>query len=599
MKLALKLELFIAACFLLTGTAMAGKLNTPKPGNFELFKDADFSLQADFQASGVFFSERDLNGFNGTDTRLDTISGEKLRTQTNEIEMWMYHELTLNPSIEFYDGTIGLHMELYTGGYVWENDVPNRLYTKTIGGIEYVAYDYEKFFVKGVYLEAVTPIGFFLIGRIPPNMHGFGWGMAVPQLPDWSFVFMYSAKNEGTSSNIDEKRNSDLYTDTVKSIDYRDRDDQTILGFTARYNNNDGLKVAIIAGGVIGGSKHTSFNDLMLYKPACTVNYDKDNLHVFTTIGMTYGLFAPLSSNETGKLLDTLNNTIAGTTAVIDPGRDMYREFHVDIEDLSWKPGISFGANVRYDTGDYSPEIGLVYLTGADHYYDANQFLDRNLEPEGNRTKEILKSYLFSEIEDKYRPLIATFATDMAMNHNLDAYSYHNMTAIKLGTTYRLNPRFKFYGQVLAAWRENVKFFEKDYWDLFSISYLYPDRLRTFIDDSGIETMELPLVFQNADVDYYQKVDPFLGYEVNGKFTYLVKKGLEIALIGAYFKPGDFYQDILTAKQYTVQWINFQSSTGNIDPLQFKPLYGPYLGADEFQLKDAYTVQLKFEFKFQ
>jgi len=259
----------------------------------------------------------------------------------------------------------------------------------------------------------------------------------------------------------------------------------------------------------------------------------------------------------------------------------------IQVKDMGPVEGKSVHASFdcSYDIDKFSPEIGFGYMTGAEHYNEINAFVWDEYEPQGYRTPREYKTLLIGEIEDKYYPLLATLATAQAFNQN--DVSFNNLTFLRAGATYHVSDKIEFFGQLFPAWRTNTKYFKKDYWDMFPLMYALNNKTDTTV----------PFVFKRTDTAYYKKnIDNFLGLEIDGRLTYKLFDGLDVSLLGAYFKTGDFYKDVLTPKPYVVQWVNTTTSAPVGSPYELK---GPYVGADAFDLSDAWTVQFKVDFKWK
>ena len=98
------------------------------------------------------------------------------------------------------------------------------------------------------------------------------------------------------------------------------------------------------------------------------------------------------------------------------------------------------------------------------------------------------------------------------------------------------------------------------------------------------------------DVNYKPKVSNYLGTELTAILTNTIFPGLDVSLIGSYFKAGNFYKDTLTPKPYMVKWLDTTAVTP-ISKAEYIIL-APNLSADEFDLTDAWTIQWKIDFKF-
>jgi hypothetical protein len=160
------------------------------------------------------------------------------------------------------------------------------------------------------------------------------------------------------------------------------------------------------------------------------------------------------------------------------------------------------------------------------------------------------------------------------------------LTFVRAGATYHVSDKWEFFGQLFPAWRTNTKYFKKDYWDMFPLMYALNNQTETTV----------PFVFKRTDTQYYKNIDNFLGLEIDGRLTYKLFDGLDVSLLGAYFKTGDFYKDVLTPKPYVAQVVNTTTLAPVGSPYELK---GPYVGADAFELSDAWTIQFKVDFKWK
>lgn len=611
----------LLAFFCLQNSAHAGVKDELKEGNYALFEDARFKLRGNYSASGVYFYERDLNGFNGNLDAWDSYMKDKVPAQTKEIERWFFHEITLEPSVNFFDDAVNFHTKLYAGGYQWTRDFSGTVvynsYDKPDDEFRSEPINMEKIYLKEAFLEALTPYGLFLVGRLPGNNHGIIYGIKLPPLPNWSFAYGYLKKNEGSYPVIDEK---DIFLnnmDTRYFDDYQDRDDQTIHLLSARFDNEQGLKFGFTGAQAIGGSHSPKFTELDVTKLMFKLDYNKSNWHIHLFACYTDAMIARLTKNfdwtgeydesgdkiyehPSGTLLQTLIDTVGDTVEMLD--KDRYAIPTLQVDDIRIKPGVSFAGNIAYDISKLTPEIGFLYAPGGKKWYEGNHSIPDDEDLPGNSSeKKVLKDYLLNEIEDKYFSLISPFGMVRLSLNGIDEFSYHNMKAVKFGGTYRINDKLEFFGQVLRAWRTDVSYFEKDYWDSFFITYTYPTRLTYLANElNNAQAYELPVVLQLNDVTYHQKVDDLIGTEYDARLTWFAKPGLEISIIGAFFQMGGFYRDILTPKKYVRQMVYRDNSLDKTASLgNPETIYGPYQGSKEYDPADAWTLQLKFEFKFQ
>ncbi len=580
-----------------------------KSENAALFKNVKFSMIGDYHFNGVYYSDRDLNGYNGNAMIWDTAANKEVRIQTNEIEACMYHDLTLKPRLEFYNGLITLHTEFYHGGFMMEGDVANTvIFEEKEPGYYKTIYDHQKLFVKRVFLEMITPLGFFLVGQLPEEamgVEGVIWAGPTP-LPDLMLILIYGKKSEGKAELKDSRlfyefREGIEYFDTMNSEDYQDKDDMTALGFGLIYGSSgkSPWSAMLSAGSLVGGSGGEFTDGMNGYHVSCSGEYKKDKLYLHLDLGVNWGDGSQLSTNRFGERYIEGTQMIEMAINMVDDG-SLYRlpTWETGI-DMYQDPSYSLFAFGAYDMGKLKPEAGFLYLQGSKDYLQVNSFMGRSFEPAANKTpRPYIKAYLLNAIEDKYYPLVSTMASSILGGGAAETVSYQNMIAMKAGTYYQISKRFGIYGQALAAWRENVDYYESTYWDIFTLMHGFK-HLENSTNIYGLHQLESEVFLQLKSVEYHQEVDPFIGLELNSKLTWFVRDGLEISLVGAYFNAGGFYEDILTPKKYKKQTAAQDNAGHTVFGDQVETFYGPYQGANIFTRTNAWKIQTKFDFGVQ
>jgi len=564
-----------AVGMLLAGTAFA--VDEPV-----LFKDAKFVLEGDYELYGKYFNERDINKYDGNEKRDDA---NHRAGQTDKEEAWLQHELRLKPGIIFND-KLEAHMRLDSGPYLFQSDHNDRIYILEDGLVTESKRDYEKLRVKDAFVQMVSPVGLFVVGRFENGNGGLVWAAQFPQVPGWTFVVAWNKKNE--EKHDWEDPDVPYTSPLVRNEDYKDRDDMDEVKVLTIYENKDKtLKSEQWADFRLGYS-HSQAKNMHICLPQWKVTYNKENIHFAGGLGIGLGELAELTKMKDGQ---DIRDLVAMGTEI--GGLPANTEFPViQVKDMGPVEGksvvVSFSGS--YDISKLSPEIGMGYTTGAEHYNEINAFWWDVFEPQGYRTPRDFKTLLIGEIEDKYYPLLATLATAQAFNQN--DVSFNNMTFLRAGATYHISDKMEFFGQLFPAWRTNTKYFKKDYWDMFPIMYALNNQR---VNPENGNT-EVPLVLKRTDTQYYRNIDNFLGLEIDGRLTYKLFDGLDISLLGAYFKTGDFYKDVLTPKPYVVQWADANELKTLGSPSELK---GPYVGADAFDLSDAWTIQFKIDFKWK
>ncbi len=537
------------------------------------FKDAKFGLEGYYMAYYKYFNERDLNGYNGNEETTDAIKNKLRYTQSDKIEEWFEHELSLYPNI-FFNDKLEFNMSLDVGGYIWQEDIAIRQYTDSDNEGTVVYEDSDKLHVEDANLQMITPIGLFLIGRFE-GKHGLLYGFEVPQLPGWSFALAYLMKQEGKDDN------------ETKNWDYLDRDDQNETALVTIYDNGAGFE-----------SQHwieCRFSDVnsearntQIFIPQLEINFDKDKFHFHLYTGIGFGTAAELSKMSIADDIRDLTSMGSLLATSLHPG--FLDVTDVIPKDIEVENALSFTVGAGYDIGKFTPFIRFFYVDGADAYNEVQGLCWVQYEPTGYEQPRLLNSLLLKEIEDRYFSLLSTLGTSQAFD--IEDIAYTNISGINLNTTYRVNDNWELFGNVIALWRTKAKYYEKNYWDMFPLMYTM-DNMYTDANGDSI----IPLVFKRKDVNYESDIDPFLGYEINGHIKYHLFSGLDIFLLASYFIAGDFYEDVLTPKPYMVQWVNEKTSSP-VAGQGLLPLNGPY-GLDDFELKNAWTIQLLVDFKFE
>ncbi len=563
--------------------------------DFFKYKDVEFHLKGDYQAYGKYFNERDINGYNGNATGTDPISGQTIRLQTDKTERWFEHELRLSPWIVFND-KLEFYMRFDVGKYIFQSDYADRLYTTNETCVAYVASDdvqrarddYEKIRAEEAFVKMITPVGLFVVGRFEEGNHGIVYGIQLPPIPKWTFVLAWNKKNEG---KLDYEK---PYVDYLHcpQMDYMDRDDQNEVRFLAIYEDKD---KGIYSEGVLDfrlGASHSAAKNMKICMPQWKFEYDKEGNFLQLQLGTGMGKIAELKKMpEAQDIKDLVSNGL--TLASVNPG---YEFPYIRPKNMGPPTGFlgtyTMAIIASSDIGKLTPEIGFGRCAGADSYDEVAAFWWDWFEPQGYRTPRYIKSLLLGEIEDKYYPVLATYATNAAFDQ--DDVSFHNMTFAKLGTTYRITDKMEVFGQALAAWRTSTKYYEKEYWDFFPLMYA----LNNMTTDATTGNTTVPFVFKKTDTTYYQSIDNFLGIEIDGRLTYKLFDGLDVSLLGAYFSPGDFYKDVLTPKPYIMQSVTIDPAGNIVDSESPVPIKGPY-GYTTFDIEDAWTIQLKVDFKWE
>ncbi|MEA2102096.1 MAG: hypothetical protein U9P80_05925, partial [Thermodesulfobacteriota bacterium] len=429
--------------------------------NYAVFKDVEFHLKGDYEAYSKHFNERDINSYNGNRT-VDSDGNaawrpEGTHVQTDERESWLEHELRLYPRVVFNEN-LEFNMRMDAGDYIFSSDYGNYVADVDDSSI----HDNEKLRVEEAFVQMITPVGLFVAGRFEGGNHGIVWGIQLPQLPEWTFAVAWNKKNEERHDY--ETPTYDYMAPETQQLDYLDRDDQNEFRFVTIYEDKDmGFRSQQWLDLRWGASKSSAKN-MRIYLPQWEMEYNKDNLHLFGQFGMGFGTLAELTKMS---LATDINELQGQATLLSSELQSRHLSFpSIVVKDLGPEDGksIVFDAFCIYDIGTISPEVGVGYTTGADHYNQINAFWWDDLNPHGYRTPRRIKTLLIGEVEDKYYPILATLATREAFDQ--DDVCLQNMTWLKAGATWRFAEKWKLFGQGFAAWRTNTTYFERDYWDM-------------------------------------------------------------------------------------------------------------------------------------
>ncbi len=612
-------------------------VNRPS-GSF--FKKVKFACPGDFQASGVYFSERDINAYNGRQCEWSYFDGELKRTMTSEIEAFMYHDLKLNPRLEFANGKVALHMQFENGGYMWEWMFPDYHIEKEVifGTYETKTYTVDTTSLKmtAIALEVVTHFGYCMVGKLPDplmGMPGIVFGLPIPIPPfgryeGGAFALIYSKLGEGMIWDDDRKAWEAWGWNRVEvqnADGYKDGDDATMMGI------GGGGIVSIFGGTLILGGAYGAIqggNESEVYlgmdirlaggaaifmrdsitPPILNIEINKPKVLAFG--GCLYGPVLDWGPDSyAGWLIDSAGTMVGEIKTLLDPADTLFHPQYAFEELLGntlidLDPTWLFASKVSGEVGKFTPDACVIYTQGTGESWQIPMIIPRILfNSKGNETpRGMLGSYLLSEVEDKYFNLVGTIPlTFFEIGfQGVDMFS-SNMTAIKAGSGYRMSKHFSIYGAALAAWRNDVDYYKKNYWNNFFLVDTFGSVKIFNNEENNVRTIETTAYLQLLDVDYWEEdIDKFLGVEFNTKFVYHAYEGLEISFIAAYFHPGGFYEDILTPKRYAKVVANLSDITGEIgiNGESFEPVYGPYTQSMFFELTDAYTLQLKFDLKW-
>jgi len=559
--------ILITAVLLFHAGAACAKLADPS-GVYAFFKDARFGMYADYQYYGKYFNERDINKYNGNNT-IDPDTGEEKKF-SDEIETFQWHQLKLYPKIVF-NSKLELHMRLDMGDYIFSEDLKNRIEFVMADGVTKVKEDREKIELKNLALEMVTPVGLFLVGRFDGGKHGIIYGIQLPNLPTWTFAFAWLKKNEGKV---------DYYS---KAESYQDKDDQNETALVTIYDDAEGFSSRQWIEARIARGESQSAKNTRIWLPQWELEYQKRNLHFWSYIGAGWGTVAELSSMA---LADDIN-TLSKTAQLLASLSDAIYFPDLVAEDVEIPFTIGGAAFVSYRLGQLEPGVGLLtsFGRGAENWYEVNGIMWDRLDRKGYPRDGRFKTLLTKEVEDMYYATTSTIGS--LYTFDIDNIYARNLTAVHMRAWYDFSEKLEMFNQLTGSWRTSTEFYKKNYWEQFPLRYALNNQTAT----------SAPFVFLLEDVDYYlDSVDPFIGWEFNGHLTYHLFDGLDVSLLYAYFKSGNFYKQVLEPKDYLVQWVNVQTQEAIGNPEIVK---GPYTFADDFQLADAWSLQIKVDFRFE
>ncbi len=556
-------------------------------GEFALYKDAKVQIRGIYEGYYKYFSERDLNGFNGNYTAIDPVTGETRYTHTDMIERWSEHELNLYPGIYFNDN-LEFHLRLTAGNYIFQGDAKRRLHVDIEDlddGEMYVFADNEKLRLIEAYVEMTTPVGLFIFGRFQKYRHGIAYGAYIPWYPEVKFGLAWAKSGEGKL----DYETDDIYYYETKARDYLDRDDRNFAFLYIGYGKDE-LYIRHDTKAQLHDSK-ASIANTALYVPQLKIWYDKGSFHLFLYGGFGTGTAIELGTSSFGPQLQQLldgQRTISDLRPELRPSANIEpMQTNVIVTPAN---SLTYVVKISYDIGDFTPFVSYTNIGGADSWNQISGLAWDDDEPKAYKLPRNWHTLLFREIEDKYFSLINTYGSVYVLE---DLKSFVNMKILQVGTSYRISDKLEFLGHIFAAQRESVEYAKSTYWDLFPLAHAM-----TFqnVEDNGV--IMAPIVVMKNNVNYYTPVDPFIGVEFHGNLTYQLFDGFNVSLLFSYFKAGDFYKDVLTPKEYVVQYVSVDADTQTTLGNQYT-IKGPYLGADEFEFANAWSIQFKIDFKFE
>ncbi len=586
-----------------------------------VFEKVKFACPGDYQFRGVYYIDRDLNGYNGDQFEYSEYWKKDMRVMTNEVEAFFYHDLILRPRFEFANGLINLHTEFKHGGYVWEMALPNyRFEDEVIYGAnaQQTEVDTTQLAMTALALEMVLPGGYVMLGRLPDPMQGLtGIAMGLPLPPVGGFLggvgFLYGKVLEGMIWDDERKRwegHGWDYLEVNNSDGYKDDDDCTIYaaGLGGMMPALGGTVYAAGAGMmIIGGDESMLFSGMELNIAGGYLGYHRGTFKLNTLTACAFGQFLDLSTDTwAGSLIDKFSTLYFEAIDAMDFGETKYRRgtFFESLPEIAKiDPTFLIASHASMDVGNFTPEACVIYGQGAEEPWKMPMLIPGEvIQSKGNKTPQgMLKSYLLNEVERKYMYLIGTVPISLVHLglRSMDLFST-NLTALKAGSAYRISKHFSLYGQAVAAWRTDVEYYKKDYWDNYIMTKNFKE-IELYTNDERIREIQATAIFQLNRVDYYEdEIDNFLGVELDGQLTYHVREGLDISLIGAYFKTGGFYEDILTPKEYSslIGLISDIDGRVGFASEDEEVLYGPYEACRFFKSTDAYTVQVHVDLKW-
>ena len=568
------------------------------------WKDVKVGLEGNYQMFGKYFSERDINSYDGNEKPKYNISpppegvviGQATNGQTDKIEAWLENELFLVPSIAFTD-KLTFQARVDIDYLIFDSDNNTKtLYDPMNEGNGYVLYSKKKadqeIRLTEAFVQMITPVGLFVAGRFNDGSNGLVWAAQFEDaLPGWTFALAWNKKQE--QKYYYEDPDVPYYNINTRNGDYLDRDDIDEVRVVTIYEKPDKtIKSEQWLDFRLGYSKSSASN-MRICLPQWKFTYNKGNFHYFHGLGTGLGTLAEITKSSLGDDLKALmdNGNQLAPPGYSFPNYVQGSAHYLPIKDMGpveGKVGI-VAFDVSYDIGKVTPFVSAVYTTGITHWTEINGFLWDEYNPKGYRTPSVLNMILLGEVEDKYFDVLVNIATKEAFNQN--DICLNNMTLGRLGAKYRFAKNWELLGQAIAAWRSNVKYFEDEYWSSFPINYALWFQ---YTDNDGHKIV--PFLFMKDDVNYKQKVSSYLGTELTAILTNTLFPGLDVSLIGSYFKAGNFYKDTLTPKPYMVKWVD-TTAVAPISKAEYIIL-APNLSADQFDLKDAWTIQWKIDFKF-
>jgi hypothetical protein len=463
-----------------------------------------------------------------------------------------------------WDGIYQAYSEFVpTGAIVDPSDTGSKLNTRN-----YKPYSqYNTFTVDQLYADVTTGIGKFIAGKTK-DFTGIGWFIQVPAAKDWVFGVVWNKKQElGTAMGTKNSHNTG--------------DQDEFEGIAKLENAN------------------TLFDFRLAYK------YSGPG-HAQTRI-----IYPHLWFNQKFNDLVKMNLKLAyGNGPLLQTGSPVGSYIGAETD---WKADNVWGAWLGFGItpGNAAIQIDGAYLPGAKKPQFVSAYLDDG---------ENLDTWLMNDVHDIYAYAFETYATQAALGDpRIDGnYSFTNAILGRLNLAYKFTDKLKADVNFVIGQKENTKYLENWYAANSAITSVNEDGsynfstyglanavaptsleskiVRYYSDDDNNLYLEYagPSMMPGVlpDTSYQSSVSKDLGWEVRGRLNYQWMDNLSFGIDLAYYKPGNFYKELV---ENAFREVGSKYLTMQINPITGQPIpetikVNTWNGTGK-ELKDTYAAR--------
>ncbi len=463
-------------------------------------------------------------------------------------DAYLTQVLNLEPKIILKDEELMITADItaFSKDYQLDGDGYGRMDSAVLNGTNEDFDSYTLLRVNNIWAEALTPIGYFVFGKVP-IFTGIGWFIQIPGIEEWTFGLIWSKEDEDGNDNTDDimkwrSYNTALSTATV-ALDSDSADEDGIILAVIYEKENLTWQNFLIYGRSGDDNAKTAS-----WLPNTKLTWKKDDFELEFFGTFRTGVFMNKRSNLARSYGQMFKELV--TLYVNAPYKYVNLTLPLDsFEDHWYDDGYAAYLDLAYDFDGIKPRLTLAYASGADAPNKISGSFEDGLT---------FGTWLMNEVSDRYAMYFET-----PVSNNFDAlgnpavdefYSFSNIMLARLGLEMKPTDKLDIEANLIWARRANTEYLEKWNPEWGTINAMLPDQTRIAnmgqvdYDPNRPET----LFGSNNKLD--NKVAKDLGWEVNTTLTYQVMDNFKVAGQASYYAPGDFYESAIETawgKAYT------------------------------------------------